>query len=58
MLARRESGEFRVFGNSSQFAAFAGVTKQWANRCVSTGGLAKGWRLQLVGSFDREGGAE
>lgn len=56
VLARRESGEFRVFGNSSQFAAFAGVTKQWANRCVSTGGLAKGWRLQLVGSFEHEGG--
>ena len=43
-----------MFSNSSEFAAFAGVTKQWANRCIATGGLAKGWKLQLVSSFDYE----
>ena len=58
VFAQSKSGEFKVFSNSSQFAAFAGVTKQWANRCISTGGLAKGWKLQLVSSFDEveEGG--
>ena len=55
VFAQRKNGEFKVFSNSSQFAAFAGVTKQWANRCISTGNLAKGWKLQLVSSFDEEG---
>ena len=58
VFAQSKSGEFKVFSNSSEFAAFAGVTKQWANRCISTGGLAKGWKIQLVSSFDdkKEGG--
>ena len=58
VFAQSKSGEFKVFSNSSEFAAFAGVTKQWANRCISTGCLAKGWKIQLVSSFDdkKEGG--
>ena len=56
VLAQRKNGELKVFSNSSQFAAYAGVTRQWANRCISTGWLAKGWKLQLVSSFDAEEG--
>ena len=58
IFAQSKSGEFKVFSNSSEFAAFVGVTKQWANRCISTGGLAKGWKIQLVSSFDdkKQGG--